>query len=246
MPVRYLLNGATIVQEAADRVRYFHVELATHDILLAEGVPAESYLDTGNRGAFANGGTVTPWPHQISRCVCGRRRAARTVVQSAARCWREIRERLLAQAARMGHTLTTEPDVRLLVDGRHIAPTWAGETAIFWLPTGATRVSLHSRSFRPADVVADGVDHRLLGVAVVGVRLDGVNIALDDVRLGAGWHAPEGGLRWTDGNASIDCRGRVLEIKRAQLGRYWRFVPAAHIEAATDGDSYPVSRLARA
>jgi hypothetical protein len=230
VPVRYLLNGATIVQEAADRVRYFHVELATHDILLAEGMPAESYLDTGNRGAFANGGTVAMAAPDFALRVWEAAGCAPLCI--GGEMLAEIRERLLAQAARMGHTLTTEPDVRLLVDGRHIAPTWAGETAIFWLPTGATRVSLHSRSFRPADVVADGVDHRLLGVAVVGVRLDGVNIALDDVRLGAGWYAPEGGLRWTDGNASIDCRGRVLEIKLAQLGRYWRFVPAAHIEAA--------------
>jgi sugar lactone lactonase YvrE len=65
VPVRYLLNGTTIVQEAigtemnAGRVQYFHVELATHDILLAEGMPVESYLDSGNRASFTNGGGVT-------------------------------------------------------------------------------------------------------------------------------------------------------------------------------------------
>ena len=33
---------------------YYHVELDRHAVLLAEGMPAESYLDTGNRGIFVN------------------------------------------------------------------------------------------------------------------------------------------------------------------------------------------------
>lgn len=37
-------------------VTYFHVELARHAVLLAEGLPAESYLDTGDRSDFGNGG----------------------------------------------------------------------------------------------------------------------------------------------------------------------------------------------
>ena len=50
-----LLNGATIRPDtAARRVRYFHVELTAHDILFAEGAPAESFLDTGHRGVFDN------------------------------------------------------------------------------------------------------------------------------------------------------------------------------------------------
>jgi hypothetical protein len=42
-----------VVQETAVRITYWHVECARHEVLLAEGLPAESYLDTGNRGAFA-------------------------------------------------------------------------------------------------------------------------------------------------------------------------------------------------
>ena len=41
-----------------DSVTYFHVELARHAVLLAEGLPAESYLDTGDRADFDNGGGV--------------------------------------------------------------------------------------------------------------------------------------------------------------------------------------------
>ena len=40
-------------------VTYYHIELPQHDIVLAEGLPTESFLDTGNRDAFANGGGVT-------------------------------------------------------------------------------------------------------------------------------------------------------------------------------------------
>ncbi len=48
IPIRYLINGYTVVQERVDEVTYYHVELATHDVILAEGLPCESYLDTGN------------------------------------------------------------------------------------------------------------------------------------------------------------------------------------------------------
>jgi hypothetical protein len=58
MPVHYLVNGATVAQQAVDHAEYFHIELVEHDILLAEGLPAESYLDTGNRDAFAAGQVI--------------------------------------------------------------------------------------------------------------------------------------------------------------------------------------------
>ena len=35
-----------------EKVRYVHLELPRHDVLLAEGLPCESFLDTGNRAAF--------------------------------------------------------------------------------------------------------------------------------------------------------------------------------------------------
>ena len=48
-----LADGQTIVRERRDVV-FHHVELERHGVLLAEGAPAESYLDTGNRDQFAN------------------------------------------------------------------------------------------------------------------------------------------------------------------------------------------------
>jgi hypothetical protein len=58
IPVKHLINGTIIVQEPRDVVRYFHIELQEHDVLLAEGLPCESFLDTGNKSDFDNGGRV--------------------------------------------------------------------------------------------------------------------------------------------------------------------------------------------
>ena len=58
IPVKYLINGSTIAQVPVDSVGYYHVELATHGVIFAEGLPTESYLDTGDRMSFANGGAV--------------------------------------------------------------------------------------------------------------------------------------------------------------------------------------------
>ena len=37
-----------------DQVTYYHVELPRHAVLLAEGLPAETYLDVGYRDNFEN------------------------------------------------------------------------------------------------------------------------------------------------------------------------------------------------
>ncbi len=43
VPIRYLVNGATIVQQPCETVEYWHVELGAHDVILAEGLPVESH-----------------------------------------------------------------------------------------------------------------------------------------------------------------------------------------------------------
>jgi hypothetical protein len=54
IPIGQLVNGGTIANCSVDHVEYWHVELDRHDILLAESLPAESYLDCGNRRGFDN------------------------------------------------------------------------------------------------------------------------------------------------------------------------------------------------
>ncbi|HEY1935604.1 MAG TPA: Hint domain-containing protein [Acetobacteraceae bacterium] len=55
IPARCLINGRTVAQVESATVEYFHIELDSHNLLLAEGLPAESYLDVGDRGRFENG-----------------------------------------------------------------------------------------------------------------------------------------------------------------------------------------------
>ncbi len=59
VPVKLLANGTSIVQMKRDRVIYFHVELPGHDIILAEGLPVESYLGVGDRMDFGARGDAT-------------------------------------------------------------------------------------------------------------------------------------------------------------------------------------------
>ena len=58
IPIRLLMNGRNVRQVLVERISYHHIELARHDVLLANGMPAESYLDAGDRARFSNGGGV--------------------------------------------------------------------------------------------------------------------------------------------------------------------------------------------
>ena len=53
-----LINGDTIdlvpLSETGMRVRVYHVETHAHEIIIANGMPSESYLDIPNRQNFAN------------------------------------------------------------------------------------------------------------------------------------------------------------------------------------------------
>ncbi|KQP91650.1 hypothetical protein ASF60_17470 [Methylobacterium sp. Leaf113] len=59
-PIKNLIDGIAICREPVDRVTYWHVELDQHDILLAEGLPAESYFESGSRAWFGSD-TVQGW-----------------------------------------------------------------------------------------------------------------------------------------------------------------------------------------
>ena len=225
IPVRYLLNGATVVQEAVVRVTYWHVELDHHDVLLAEGLACESYLDTGNRGAFANGGGATMMHADFALRVWERESCAPLVVDGAE--LEAARSYLLERAHGLGHAFTRDPELCLRVNGNLLAPTIAGQTHRFRLPAGANSICLVSRSAVPAHVSDHSDDCRRLGVAISRIALDGEPVALDDARLGAGWHDIEGddskaGWRWTNGAAMLDIAGgHELEVDVAIAARYW-------------------------
>ena len=53
IPVKYLINGMTILREPINSITYLHVELPRHDVVLAEGLPVETFLDTCSGSVFA-------------------------------------------------------------------------------------------------------------------------------------------------------------------------------------------------
>ena len=55
VPASALVNGRSITQAAAvTRVEYIHLELDSHDVILAEGAPSESFVDDESRNMFEN------------------------------------------------------------------------------------------------------------------------------------------------------------------------------------------------
>ncbi len=52
VPVKRLVNGASIAQVEQPKIAYYHIELAGHELILAEGLAVESYLDVGDRMNF--------------------------------------------------------------------------------------------------------------------------------------------------------------------------------------------------
>ena len=56
IPINKLANGVSVVQlsSSVGDVEYLHIELETHDVVLAEDLPVETFLEEGNRGIFQN------------------------------------------------------------------------------------------------------------------------------------------------------------------------------------------------
>ena len=234
VPVRYLVNGASVRQEWVRRVTYFHVELedldgrVVHDALAAEGLAVESYLDTGNRSAFAGEAALLLHP-DFSRDVWAAAgfaplRLEGPVVETA-------RRRLLARAPALGHVIEDDPELRLVGRaGSRVAFARSEHTWRFQAPAG--RVVLQSRSAVPAQMREADPDTRRLGVAVARLALDGKVIPLDDARLGAGFLPIETAgprrWRWTEGTAALRLeRAGRLDVTLFMTLPYWRKGPDA-------------------
>ena len=181
---------------------------------------SQSYLDTGNRGAFANGGPAVQLHADFARTVWAVSSCAPLLLEGAA--LQAARRCLLERAGTLGHATTSNPALRLLLDGSELKPRITGRIHRFRLPAAARRVRLASRSAVPAHVRHDSNDDRRLGVAVSRLWLDRREASLDSPGLASGWHAPEPGWRWTDGDAVLELAGvRELELEVALTERYW-------------------------
>jgi hypothetical protein len=208
---RLLANGASVLPDPGiEHPHYFHVELSRHAVLLAEGLPAESYLDTGNRGCFANAGLSIVLHPDFARLDRASTSCAPFVIDPAvvAPIWHR-----LAKAAGVDRpeAVPTDPTPCLLAGGRTLRPLLAEGAIAFALPPGLASVRLVCRTERPSDREPWRDDRRPLGLQVrritvqtgAGLR----DIALDDPALGAGWWPVEndsaGRRRWTAGAAEL-------------------------------------------
>ena len=55
IPARCLVNGSSIaIDHDRDLVEYIHLELANHDVILAEGAASETFMDDDSRAMFQN------------------------------------------------------------------------------------------------------------------------------------------------------------------------------------------------
>ncbi len=59
IPVRHLVNAGSIVQVPMDRVSYHHIELTQHDVVLAHGLPTETFLDLKDGFDYGRGPAPT-------------------------------------------------------------------------------------------------------------------------------------------------------------------------------------------
>jgi hypothetical protein len=219
IPVRYLLNGVTVTQQAVREITYFHVELDRHDILFAEGLPAESYLDTGNRAAFENAGAPVMLHPDFAGLAAWRAKGCAALLLGGPAV-AAVRRRLLRRAAQAGHALTREPTLLALADGLPVPMRAQGAGRRLDLPPGTQAVRLLSRICVPADTL--GRDTRRLGFAIGRVWLDGVAIDRAGPAFASGWHHAEPHWRWTDGDATLLVDGaRALAFEVAVRGRYW-------------------------
>jgi hypothetical protein len=241
IPALMLVNDMTIVQER-DRpsVHYLHVELDRHGILLAEGLPAESYLDTGNRAMFANTG-LAMMLHPEFR------------INDSLRTWKDdacaplaadppalqpIWQRFADRAEQLGFTprqvrTHTDADLRVMVAGKAIDPIeHIPGRYVFVLPAGTDAITLASRATCPADITRYLDDRRDLGVAVASIALstkhDHVVFAADHLPVGQGWHAAEAadGRRWRWTNGAGELRfdplpeAAIMEIRLGGAASY--------------------------
>ncbi|HXE49403.1 MAG TPA: Hint domain-containing protein, partial [Ramlibacter sp.] len=253
IPARHLVNGRSIAYcDSIDTIEYYHIELPRHEVLIAEGAVTESWLDCGNRNFFMN---VTDYvalglPDQSPTEPCLPFVKGGPLLQ-------EVRTRLLARAAAVGFETTSDPDVHLVVDGQRINPASTGEGVYrFELPSAPATLVIGSRSATPADMDAQALDGRRLGVsltrAVLRSRGAQVEIGHDHPLLVEGFHADEAGHRWTNGMGTIPSQllgalaGPVqVEIHIGALATKYPNPIEAHASATAQGSGVSRGRFLR-
>jgi hypothetical protein len=203
----HLVNGLNISQaRAVVQVEYFHVEFETHEVMLAEGAPAESYVECSNRQGFHNAhefAALYPDDQRAAFSYCLPRLEAGTPELAA------IRARLFERAAALGHLTTADPDLHLVVDGTAVSAQSAADGRyIFRIDAAPDEVWLASRCGVPAELKLLSSDRRSLGVCLerLVMRDDHLRVEISHSHpsLCEGFHEDEeGARRWTTGMGRV-------------------------------------------
>ncbi|WP_158743660.1 Hint domain-containing protein [Acidisphaera sp. L21] len=225
LPVERLINGATVTSVPVDSVTYWHVELDRHDVIFANGAAAESYLDTGNRSAFGNGGDALALHPDFSSTADMALRKTFPVSKQATTA---ARAKILGVAGLLGYALTADVALHILVDGVALAPSRVeGNAFVFELPPAYGEAWLASSHFVPAQMRPNMTDLRRLGVRLSGLWVDGTRVPLANLP-DEGWHKLEvargkvaGEARWTNGRGRLPEGGRLVRIELIQELRAW-------------------------
>ena len=121
IPAEHLVNGATIVKaQRVEAVTYWHVELDSHDVLLTEGAPSESFVDDNSRGMFHNAHTFAElYPDALRRdaIYCAPRVENGYVLEA-------VRRRLAIRAGLHVPTERSFGELRGYVDGCDGTAVW--------------------------------------------------------------------------------------------------------------------------
>jgi hypothetical protein len=234
VPVKELIDGALITLEHdCTQTVYYHVELDAHDILLAEGVKAESFLDTGHRALFADrDAPVSLHPDLVADQAMQERRVALSCAPLVidGPVLTQIRASLAARRAAIGYRLdAVTPWLRA---GASILAPVIDETGpdiaslTVHLPDQVRQVDLLCASFVPAEIDPASRDRRRLGLAIADIQLDGHSLPIDAVIKVADRHprAACDAAIWTRGDARLDLgrSGRVLTILYKARPLVWR------------------------
>jgi hypothetical protein len=217
IPIRHLINGTTIRQVPTSHVTYYHVELQRHAVVFAEGLAAESYLDTGNRSTFVNGGDVVTLHPTFASPKSWSGDAAAPLVNDEARVrpvWQWLAERAHAMGQPIPERMfTDDPAVELEIGTQRVrAVVSEPHRCVFHVERQAGPLRLLSRSGYPTDSRPWIDDYRRLGVYVRGIVWHDAgdaahDIPVDDPALADGWWQVERDgtrpLRWTNGRALL-------------------------------------------
>jgi len=235
VPARMLVNGVSVLLDRTiGSYTYYHVELATHEAIWAEGALTESYLDTGNRAQFANFGVTRLFADE-GRVAGGSDGLPLDVSRGFVEpVWRAIAARAGVEKPGLP-ALTEDADLHLVTETGGVvrAHRVSGGRHVFRLPEGVETVVLASRTARPADVMGPFVDDRReLGVLVGSISLFGAGGRRElDAHLGAvdlpGWDVVEASAcRWTNGAAvlpvgpGIAGEARVMSVQVLEAGPF--------------------------